>query len=68
MLSALSDAVMERANQDFHIKAKVEGVSDSGWLVVDLGDVVVHLFSPDQRRYYQLEKLWQEAKVLLHVQ
>jgi ribosome-associated protein len=39
-----------------------------GWIVVDYGDVVVHLFSPDQREYYDLEELWQDGKVLLKVQ
>ena len=39
-----------------------------GWVVVDYGDVVVHLFSPDQRDYYDLEELWQDGKVLLRVQ
>jgi ribosome-associated protein len=68
MLNALADAVAERAREEFKIKAKIEGLPQHGWLVVDLGDVVVHLFSPDQRKYYKLEKLWQEAKVLLHVQ
>jgi hypothetical protein len=39
-----------------------------GWLIVDYGDVVLHLFSPDQRGYYNLEELWNEGKVLLRVQ
>jgi ribosome-associated protein len=36
--------------------------------VLDYGDVVVHLFSPDQRKYYDLEELWSDGKVLLRVQ
>ena len=39
-----------------------------GWLVMDYGDVVVHLFSPDMREYYDLEGLWNDGKVLLKVQ
>jgi ribosome-associated protein len=34
-------------------------------VLVDLGDIIVHLFSPDQRDYYQLEELWSNAKVVL---
>ncbi|MFH1908388.1 MAG: RsfS/YbeB/iojap family protein [Chloroflexota bacterium] len=37
-----------------------------GWLVVDYGSIVVHLFAPDLRKYYRLEDLWHEGKVLLH--
>ena len=47
---------------------KVEGRPEDGWLLVDLGDVVVHLFSPEQREYYRLEQLWDKAKVLLRLQ
>jgi ribosome-associated protein len=46
----------------------VEGQSGEGWLVLDYGDVVVHLFSPDMREYYDLEELWSDGKVLLRVQ
>lgn len=35
-----------------------EGTPDSGWLLLDFGDLIVHIFSPDQRAYYRLEELW----------
>jgi ribosome-associated protein len=35
-----------------------EGTSDSGWMLLDFGDLIVHIFSPDQRAYYRLEELW----------
>ena len=68
MLESLADVVMEDVKKQFRINSHVEGEPNDGWLVVDLGDVVVHLFSPDQREYYDLEKLWDQAKVLLRVQ
>lgn len=68
MLQSLSDAVMETAKQQFNILSAMEGEPLDGWLVIDLGDVVVHLFSPDQREYYDLEKLWDHGKVLVRVQ
>jgi ribosome-associated protein len=37
-------------------------------VIVDYGDTVVHLFSPDQRGFYNLEELWEDGKVLLRVQ
>jgi len=55
-------------HQTHRKKGKIQGEAREGWVVVDYGDVVVHLFSPDQRDYYDLEELWQDGKVLLRVQ
>ncbi len=68
MLKALLDAAVEKADQDFERKARVEGDPRDGWLLADFGDVVLHVFSVRQRDYYTLEELWVEGKVLLHVQ
>lgn len=68
MLDSLAKAITENAHQSYELVTKVEGRPEDGWLLVDLGDVVVHLFSPDQRDYYRLEQLWEKAKVLLRLQ
>jgi ribosome-associated protein len=68
MLDALGDAVKETAKQKHNLLVRNEGRASDGWLVVDLGDIVVHLFSPDQREYYRLEQLWESGKVLLRLQ
>ena len=68
MLDALAKSVVEEMRSQHKKKGRVEGEARDGWLVVDYGDVVVHLFSPDQRDYYQLEELWDEGKVLLKLQ
>lgn len=68
MLDALAKAVQETMREKHKRKGRIEGGSNDGWMVVDFGDVVVHLFSPDQRDYYQLEELWQDGKVLVKVQ
>jgi ribosome-associated protein len=68
MLDALADSVLEEARTRQKKKGRKEGVARDGWLVVDYGDVVVHLFSPDPRAYYQLEELWHAGKVLLRLQ
>jgi ribosome-associated protein len=68
MLNSLADAVRESAKEQYRIIASIEGEPNDGWLVVDLGDVVVHLFSPEQRDYYGLEELWEHGRVLLRLQ
>ena len=45
-----------------------EGDSDSGWVLVDYGAIIVHIFSGDQRSYYDLEELWQDATEVLRIQ
>jgi ribosome-associated protein len=68
MLDGLADVVMETAKKVAGINSSVEGTPVDGWLVVDLGDLVVHLFSPEQRDYYDLEKLWDRGKILVRLQ
>lgn len=68
MLDALADGVLEKVQQQHRKKGRREGEADAGWIVLDYGDVVVHLFEPDLRAYYRLEELWKEGKILLKVQ
>jgi ribosome-associated protein len=68
MLDALSKAVLEQIREKESLKGHPEGYPKDGWLVIDYGDVVVHLLSPDQREYYNLEELWEQGKILLRVQ
>ena len=68
MLQALADVVSEYAHQNYGLLVRQEGVARDGWLLVDLGDVIVHLFSPDRRSYYRLEELWSQGKILLRLQ
>lgn len=68
MLDSLANATLEEVKKKYDYKGRVEGQPREGWLVVDFGDVVLHLFAPEQREYYQLEELWQTGKVLLRVQ
>lgn len=68
MLQALADGVAEKLRERFKVKGRVEGSPRDGWLLVDFGNVILHLFSPDRRMYYRLEELWAKGKVLLRVQ
>ncbi len=45
----------------------VEGTPDSGWILLDYGDVVVHLFSEAMRRYYDLEDLWRKGRIVTRI-
>lgn len=67
MLDALANAAMDDMRRKHRKKAKKQGNSRDGWVVVDYGDVVVHLFSPDQRDFYAIEELWEDGKVLLRL-
>ncbi|PWH14061.1 MAG: ribosome silencing factor [Anaerolineae bacterium] len=68
MLDALAEGVENAAREKHAIRGHREGLSSSGWMVVDFGQVIVHLFAPEVREYYKLEDLWREGKVLLRLQ
>jgi len=44
-----------------------EGKTDSGWVLLDLGNVIVHIFAPQQRGFYDLEKVWERASTVLKI-
>ncbi len=67
MLRSLMHAVLDEVKSKYQIDGNVEGAADNGWIAIDLIDIVIHLFSPDQREYYQLEELWKNGKVILRV-
>jgi ribosome-associated protein len=68
MLDALARSVQESVKLNYAVSSKIEGNSENGWLVLDLGDMIVHLFSPEQRQYYRLEDLWSNGKVIIKLQ
>lgn len=61
-LQAMSDEVDEKlSNAGFHTK-QVEGYDSANWILMDYGDFIVHIFNPESREYYNLERLWRDAK------
>jgi ribosome-associated protein len=68
MLDALADGVEEQVRLKHQFKGRKEGQPTSGWVIVDFGSVLVHLFAQEVRDYYKLEELWKEGKVLLRLQ
>lgn len=57
-VKSLADNLLEKARQQGIRPLGVEGADEGSWVLVDLGDVVVHLMQPDVRAFYNLEKLW----------
>lgn len=69
MLRALAEEAQLSLKKKFSLHARgVEGQSDAGWILMDYGDVILHLFAPDTRSYYSLEELWRDGSVLLRMQ
>lgn len=66
-VKALADAVVECAEKAGQRVRGVEGLETSRWILIDIGDVVVHVFHRDDREYYNLERLWADAKVVERV-
>ena len=57
-VKSLADTVIERAKQNGVKPLGVEGDATAEWVLVDLGDVIVHVMTPATRQYYDLERLW----------
>ena len=67
-IDALAESITEKAIAQADIKPwGIEGDAAGGWVLVDFGAIVVHLFSPDRRNYYKLEELWQTGRVVLRM-
>ncbi|MEM0988309.1 MAG: ribosome silencing factor [Pseudomonadota bacterium] len=60
-VTALAEKLMDRLKHDVGIVARVEGKDSADWLLIDAGDVIVHIFRPEVREFYQLEKMWLPA-------
>ena len=61
-VQALADHVEERLKESYDIKPlRVEGRSQAEWVLVDFGDIIVHVFQAGAREFYSLERLWGDA-------
>jgi ribosome-associated protein len=63
-LQTITDAIRDELKQEGVRLLHVEGVAQSGWILLDYGDVLVHAFLEDTRAYYALEHLWGDAPTL----
>ncbi|MBN1954888.1 MAG: ribosome silencing factor [Anaerolineae bacterium] len=68
-LQTLASTVREQVKKETGlIPSHVEGNAPSGWILMDYGGIVVHIFAPELRLFYDLEELWQEGRVVVRVQ
>ena len=67
-----TSAIADEIDKAFHKKGPKlkhkEGDVESGWLLLDYGDVIVHIFGADERKFYKLDKLWAKAVPLVRIE
>jgi ribosome-associated protein len=67
-LKAILDAIDTGLSRELGRDARAEGTPDTGWVLLDYGDVVIHIFSVALRDYYRIERLWSKATPVVVVQ
>ncbi|MEO8972573.1 MAG: ribosome silencing factor [Ktedonobacteraceae bacterium] len=67
-IQAIADAINEELGKQGANVLHREGTAETGWLLLDFGDVIVHIFGVKEREYYRLERLWSEAKTVVYLQ
>ncbi len=60
-VAAIAEQLLEKLKDEGQRNLRVEGLSHCDWVLIDAGDVVVHIFRPEVRSFYNLEKLWSPA-------
>jgi ribosome-associated protein len=67
-IEAIRDEIGHSLKKEGILPHHCEGAVDSGWLLIDLRDVIVHIFAPIEREHYQLDQLWSQATPVVRVQ
>ena len=63
-VGAIADQIQKKLKEAGFSRIRVEGLPQADWVLVDAGDVMVHLFEPELRKFYNLEKMWQAERAL----
>jgi len=66
-IKAVSARLKKETSKKFGMKPRIDGDAESSWIVLDFGNVVVHILSPEMREQYQLETLWGDAPSEKHI-
>ena len=67
-IRAIYDEIEKTLKKEGLLPHHREGEIDSGWLLLDYGDLIVHIFAPEERALYRLEELWSQATPVVHIQ
>ncbi len=67
-IQAIASAIEDRLSEAKVPTRAREGAADTGWVLLDCGDVIVHIFGPMERDYYRLERLWSSAPTVVYMQ
>ncbi len=62
-VASISEKLVDRLKQDHKRASKIEGKDTGDWVLIDTGDVIVHVFRPEVREFYQLEKMWMPTRL-----
>lgn len=57
-VTSIADKLSERIKAEFGLSPRIEGKTNGDWVLIDTGDIIVHVFRPEVREFYQLEKMW----------
>ncbi|MDI9508210.1 MAG: ribosome silencing factor [Bacillota bacterium] len=63
-VDALVDSVKDKLGRSGYEPLRVEGVKSASWILMDYGDLIVHIFSKEDRLFYNLERIWRDGKTL----
>jgi len=66
-LTAIADEIVQHLKKSDVQPLRREGSAGSGWMLIDYGDIIVHVFSPREREYYNLEQMWSAAKQVMRI-
>ena len=65
-VAAMADHLLRRIKEAGHGKARVEGLPNADWVLIDTGDVIAHLFRPEVRQFYAIERIWADGTPSRH--
>ncbi len=57
-VASMAEKLARKIKEEFHRNPRIEGLSTADWVLIDAGDVIVHLFRPEVRSFYNLERMW----------
>jgi|TARA_B100001142_G_C14198549_1_gene602827 ribosome-associated protein len=66
-VSSIAEKITDSIKKDFKIVSKIEGKTQGDWVLIDSGDIIIHVFRPEVREFYQLEKMWVQNETSVNI-